>query len=517
MGNGILGVFFLIFLFFPVGGLAQSDSYEKNIHDIYTQYYSQKISQAQWESITSNVSGDIYTIKPSDTLWDISKVLFGDPFYWPKLWSINANISNPHLIYSGSNLGIIHGSQDSAPSFNIITQKGVGLTQSKQAHPITNRVDFLHQIKIKVAPKNSPPVLQNIPGSLPNLKLSREGAKKVSLADMDIGFANNNERPISPLSHFMSDDYVDSLKKGIVLSKKNGSGKWSQAEEVVILQMDNSVNPGQKLVVAEDLGKLSFFRRGIRGPYGYQVEIQGEVQVLGRVPESFDLYEARVTQSISPIRNKALVISGPLPQYNFKKTDTSGSGEAQIIGFPPQASQKIFGTLYQLAYLNRGSKSGFSVGQMYQARANLKTRRFSRYGYDIKLGELKIIHTENRFATAIITQMSSPIQLGDYVVPINLGLIQDKDYDPLADDDLDSDIEEEPEPEQKQPSNKLPAEEEDIEEIEDEEDDLDKVFEQSSESSADLPSKDKTKKSESESESESEEEILIDDEEDMLE
>jgi LysM domain len=45
-----------------------------------------------------------YTVVEGDTLWDISGRFLQYPSQWPKLWSYNAQIQNPHRIYPGNTL-----------------------------------------------------------------------------------------------------------------------------------------------------------------------------------------------------------------------------------------------------------------------------------------------------------------------------------------------------------------------------------------------------------------------------
>jgi len=44
---------------------------------------------------------DLHVVRHGDTLWDICTYYFNDPWQWPKIWSYNPQITNPHWIYPG--------------------------------------------------------------------------------------------------------------------------------------------------------------------------------------------------------------------------------------------------------------------------------------------------------------------------------------------------------------------------------------------------------------------------------
>jgi hypothetical protein len=42
-----------------------------------------------------------HVVQSGDTLFDLSSLYFGDSYQWPKLWSYNPQVTNPHWIYPG--------------------------------------------------------------------------------------------------------------------------------------------------------------------------------------------------------------------------------------------------------------------------------------------------------------------------------------------------------------------------------------------------------------------------------
>ncbi|HEY0840740.1 MAG TPA: LysM peptidoglycan-binding domain-containing protein [Vulgatibacter sp.] len=48
--------------------------------------------------------GRKHVVEKGDTLWDLSEKYLGSPWYWPKVWSHNPQIENPHWIYPGEEI-----------------------------------------------------------------------------------------------------------------------------------------------------------------------------------------------------------------------------------------------------------------------------------------------------------------------------------------------------------------------------------------------------------------------------
>ena len=72
---------------------------------------------------------DGHTVRRGDTLWEISGRYYQNPYQWPKLWSFNPQIQNPHWIYPGDRVRLRDGSAGGSAIGSI------GLLKSRTAVP----------------------------------------------------------------------------------------------------------------------------------------------------------------------------------------------------------------------------------------------------------------------------------------------------------------------------------------------------------------------------------------------
>lgn len=54
---------------------------------------------------------ETHVVRKGDTLWEIAAYYFRNPWTWPKLWSYNPSITNPHWIYPGDLVRLMPASE----------------------------------------------------------------------------------------------------------------------------------------------------------------------------------------------------------------------------------------------------------------------------------------------------------------------------------------------------------------------------------------------------------------------
>src|ERR1035437_9153443 len=98
-----------VITFAPLSAFAQADEEEQGGDDTAAPEGSATIAPEKPVKGTrpantgqASAPGTQHRVEKGDTLWDLSQKFLGSPWYWPKVWSYNPEIANPHWIYPGN-------------------------------------------------------------------------------------------------------------------------------------------------------------------------------------------------------------------------------------------------------------------------------------------------------------------------------------------------------------------------------------------------------------------------------
>jgi hypothetical protein len=99
---------------------------------------------------------ELHVVRTGDTLWGICSLYFGDPWQWPKVWSYNPQITNPHWIYPG----------------DLVRLLPKGMFAQQQVAPPTN-------------PESPEPVKDNLPAPAAKTNVGIKQTAFVEKSDID--------------------------------------------------------------------------------------------------------------------------------------------------------------------------------------------------------------------------------------------------------------------------------------------------------------------------------------------
>lgn len=89
---------------------------------------------------------EFHTVNTGDTLWDISGYYFENPWYWPRVWARNPQITNPHWIFPGDQVRLLLPGEVSVstPTTSMVQTPG-GLRVTRQAARYPRGTVFLRE------------------------------------------------------------------------------------------------------------------------------------------------------------------------------------------------------------------------------------------------------------------------------------------------------------------------------------------------------------------------------------
>lgn len=273
----------------------------------------------------------VHRVQKGDTLWDVCDSYYQNPWLWPKVWSKNPQIQNPHWIYPGDELRLGAGS-------------GAGENGGFGAFP-------------EGGPGGDGPSSMS-PGTGARSGLAPGGGGGASRGGGPLG-----RRPtVGKGTVFLRNvGYIDDPKKQV----------WGQiagsSEEQMLLTEGNRVyvkmrpgadlKPGQALTVFHPV-RTPAKVPGARRPPGEIIAFKGAVKIdsfdpktrmaEGRLVESLDIVERG--DKVGPVERAFDVIPPTPSTVNLEARILTSLYPHEVIG------------QNQIAFIDRGSKDGLSPG-----------------------------------------------------------------------------------------------------------------------------------------------------------
>lgn len=405
-------------------GLDESPDYalEARLHQIFVNYNSRRVSEEDWSLLLAGREVEVYEIQRGDTLWGVSTTFFGDGNYWPKIWSVNAEITNPHLIRPGHSIRFILGDMADAPAFAITETELEDPDMSTLVGPIVDAdgEDF-YGVEIPPPLEVSRPVVRRLPPSLPvwDYTTAPEGYDETGV---DYIRRDDIELDMNlPLPAFILESAPESI--GRVFELELGGEQVGLYQYCYVEVQSGLAKPGDRLTVVRPLERLrapnSEVSLGLFPPK--LIETGGVVELVDvvesrAVSSGRDMFRAIVVSSVNPILPGSLLISGPVPRGNFSPRGQLSEVEAQIVGGVNDRRSHYFAT-HSIVFLNRGRSHGLVDNSVLAIRANPRARHGQSIvrERDRRIGQLKVLKASENFATALVLSSSEGVYSGDFI------------------------------------------------------------------------------------------------------
>lgn len=400
---------------------------EQQLHRIYQQYYSSPTSNEKWNQALSAAKNQSYGIQKGDTLWDISQTLFGDPNFWPKIWSLNTGIYNPHEIEPSNAVQFSPGLGSEPPLMGVVpggaavgneltaassatvearAEEEAEQTPTMTAPTVGQYIDIdLSQVKIppRKGRSKSP---SGLPNSLPGYVFQRDPEKDAVLELTPLRQDTSVASMI--VSHFATDSRL--VGGGEVLGTELGLNTAGQDQDVLV--KSKAFTTGNRVMAISSQGKVA----NASGVYAYAVH--GLIEIKEAVNSSEGIYRGRVVKSVSMIEAGDDLVLDELPQVQPEASGTMSPVTGRIIGGQFSKSRVLFGP-YNIVYLDAGSAQGLSVGSHLPVYRNPQVRGGTALIKENpqEIGELQIVRVAGNVATAVIVRQLDDIRVGDVTSP----------------------------------------------------------------------------------------------------
>ena len=347
----------------------------------------------------------VYIIKEGDCLWNISKKYYDNPYLWPKIWEANPYITNPDLIFPDDQL-VIPGIDAAAEEVETEMNETIVETPVEEEVPIKEETPVVVE-PIKVEEETEVVVEDEVPYE--DEAFEEELPEEEVIKDLEIPISFDNQ----VLAAGGVVQAGELPEQGYIVDFEETFQEYHGAHELIFLNFYEDVAIGDAFLIytyfdevkdpstKSALGK-KFVIKGV-----VTIVEMGEYAIKGEVKKSFDkLEKGDLLMAYDPERWVYMDLGGT-PEYT----------EGVIAGSKELGA--MLGHRQDVVYINLGSTSGIQAGQKFYVYKDSKRISDPMGGTattgELEIGQLKIIKTFEYSSSAVVTQVSELIEVGDIV------------------------------------------------------------------------------------------------------
>ena len=305
---------------------------------------------------------DYHVVQEGDTLYDLSGAYYGDVYQWPKMWSYNTHITNPHWIYPGDIIYLKAAQQ--APQQT--DQPTVEVSEGGMHMPVAG---FISKEKLEYAGR-----------------IVASPKESNMLSPLDIAWIGSGE-----------DAYSEEEKDDVSKEEREG-------------QKQVEIKEGDLFAVVRDMGEI----KDSEGEHvGQKYIVLGSLKVTEVSDKYYDT--AVIQQAWREIHRGDLLI----PYERQLKVVEPVKSDKDMVAEIVDSIDALFDYgEFHYVFVNKGAEDGIRPGNrffIYQRREGLD---FRGKGGDEKIpwrqvGQVMVLDVRENFSLAIVTDSKREVAIGD--------------------------------------------------------------------------------------------------------
>lgn len=368
------------------------------------------IPDNEWRTIAGDRISDKYPVAQGDTLYDISKRLFGDAKYWPKIWALNNDrIKNPHVIRPGNFIAFLTGTGTSLPSVAVAVEvtttsdAQVGIDPASASSPSLNDRDIAANTseEWKSLPRQRWDLFgQNLILKVPEVGFGFDANDKIRYSN-DIAFE---------LNAIAASDPIPSL--GQITGSPTPAAHLSLGDIAYVRPSVDGPAMEMDTVYALTVEPTTFETKE-ENRFGYSYPIVGKIKVTGQKGE---LFIGKIVAVQNWIPRGAQLIPVPHRIANVAPIPGPRALQAQLLVDSKFSTSTV--AQHKQVFINRGSEDGIVPGMIFRAYQDQDPVTGNKLSGNSNYvaAELMVVQASERFSSAIVMRGSGPISEGTKLI-----------------------------------------------------------------------------------------------------